>query len=86
MFAHYTMHAKMEASGTPAPLDSKLLRRPLYWEMRPVRSFTYSLQSDVLNATSGNCLLLDTEKPRLFIQNLTSSIPSLQYTSRNQIS
>jgi hypothetical protein len=39
MFAHYTMHAKMEASGTctPYPLDSKMLRRPLYWELRPVR-------------------------------------------------
>lgn len=39
MFAHYTMNAKMEASGssTAYPLDPKMWRRPRYWEMRPVR-------------------------------------------------
>jgi hypothetical protein len=46
MFAHYTMHAKLEASGTcsPYPLDSKMLRRPLYWEMRPVRRYVWHSQ------------------------------------------
>ena len=83
MFAHYTMHTKLEGTGASG---SKLLRRPLYWEMRPVRSFYFGLQSDALNTTSGSCLLLDSKKSPLFIQNLTSSIPSLQYTSRDQIS
>ena len=39
MFAHYTLHAKMEASGISStyPPYSGMLRRPLYWEIRPVR-------------------------------------------------
>jgi len=39
------MRAKMEASGmsTACQLDPKMLRRPLYWQMRSVRVYFYLL-------------------------------------------